>query len=367
MTNILGEHFTLTSFGESHGKCVGVIVNGCPAGLRLKESEIQKELDKRKPGTSILVTQRKESDTVEIMSGVFEGYTTGAPICMIVQNKDADSSTYEKFKNIPRPGHSDYTGKKRFGGYNDWRGGGIFSARTTVSLVMAGAIAKKLLSTMLNIDIFAYTLEIGGIRAKIKSYEYAKKHRYKNLIRCPDSISSKKMEEKIKQVRSEGDSVGGIIECIATNVPPGLGSPNYNSLDGSLSAAMHTVPAVKGVEIGIGFNASRMKGSENNDSFILNNGKIITETNNSGGILGGITTGMPIVIRVGLKPASSISKEQNTLNLIKKTQTKLIVKGRHDPCVVPRAIPIIESATAVTLLDHVLKQSLIPTVINKRF
>lgn len=362
--NIFGEKFVVISFGESHGKCIGTIVEGCPAGLKISEEDIQKELDKRKPGISKIYSSRKEEDKVEILSGIFNGFTTGAPICIIIWNKEFDSKPYEEFINKPRPGHADYTARIKYGGFNDWRGGGRFSGRITASFVMAGAIAKKLLNEVLGIKIYAYVIEIGGIRAKIDYNEKLEDLTYSNDIRCPDYNIANKMKEKIIFAMKNGDSIGGIIECLAINVPIGLGEPIFSSLESDISKAIFSIPAVKGIEFGAGFNVSKMFGSENNDAFIIKNGKILTETNFSGGILGGISIGMPIVLRVAIKPTSSIRKIQKTIDLSNLKEKKIKIKGMHDPCIVPRAVPIVENLVACVLADHAMRYNLIPLIIK---
>jgi len=362
--NILGENFKIVSFGESHGKCVGVIIEGCPAGLRVDLKKIQKEVDKRKPGQSVLTTQRKEKDKVEILSGIFNGITTGAPICLIVFNKDVDSSKYEIIKETPRPGHSDLTAFFKYKGFNDWRGGGRFSGRITLSYVMAGAIAKEILKKI-KIEILAYTIQIGRIKAgKIINYKDIKANKEKTLVKCPDLKSAKRMENLILRMKKQGDSVGGIIECLVLNAPIGLGEPVFNSLESELSKAIFSIPAIKGIEFGAGFNAVKLKGSENNDQFFSRNGKIFTKTNNSGGILGGISNGMPIVFRVAVKPTPSIAKSQKTINLKTKKETFLRIEGRHDPCIVPRAVPVVESLSAIVLADLAISGGFIPRVLK---
>ncbi len=362
--NILGERYVVTSFGESHGKSIGAIIDGCPAGLSLEGKDIQQELDLRRPGTSSLYSPRKEIDKVKILSGVYKRYTTGGPICLTVENSDIDSSPYEKIKNLPRPGHADYVAKIKYGGFNDYRGGGRFSARRTISYVMGGAIARKLLLKTLNTRIVAYTLEIGGIRANSIPFEDAENQRYDNEIRCADSENIAKMKNKILNAKKTGDSVGGIIECIAKNVPIGLGSPCFSALDSDLAKAMLSLPAAKGIEFGSGFEGSKKLGSENNDAYTVKNHNLISVTNNAGGILGGISNGLPIVLRVAFKPVSSISNPQSTVNLESMSSAKIIVPGRHDPCVVPRAVPIVESLMAIVLADHAIEAQLIPSVIN---
>lgn len=353
------------SFGESHGRCVGIVVDGCPAGLPLSESDIQGQLDKRKPGQSAVTTQRKEEDKVEILSGVFNGLTTGAPICMLIWNKDQDSRAYEAIKHIPRPGHADYPALVKYGGFADYRGSGRFSGRLTATLVMAGALAQKLLAHTLGITTTAYTVEIGGIKAQ-QITEEGIANRYGNDVRCPDAGAAEKMRDAILQARKDGDSLGGIVECVATGLPVGLGEPIFASLESDLSKALFSIPAVKGIEFGSGFEGSKRRGSENNDVYYMENDKIVTKTNNSGGILGGLSTGMPIKLRVAFKPAASIAKTQETLDIVTHEQTDLVVPGRHDPCVVPRAPPIVECVVAMVLADHALRYGLIPPVLKRQ-
>ena len=361
--NIIGERFVAMSFGESHGRCVGIVVDGCPAGLPISEADIQPQLDLRKPGQSAVTTQRKEEDKVEILSGTFRGFTTGAPICMLIWNKDADSSAYEAIKNIPRPGHADYPAAVKYGGFADYRGSGRFSGRLTATLVMAGALAQKLLVHTLGIKTTAYTLEIGGIRASdITPANIA--DRYKNDVRCPDPDAAEKMRSAILQARKNGDSLGGVVECVSTGLPVGLGEPVFASLESDLSKALFSIPAVKAVEFGSGFDGSKRKGSENNDAYYIKDGKVMTRTNNAGGILGGLSSGMPIVVRVAFKPAASIAKTQETLDVSKSEQARLTVPGRHDPCVVPRAPPIVECVVSMVIADHAIRYGLVPLVLK---
>ncbi len=355
----------MVSFGESHGKVVGAVVDGCPSGLALTEKDIQKELDLRKPGKSQLASSRDENDRVEIISGVFEGYTTGAPICLISRNVDIDSGPYKKIRNMPRPGHADYVAGIKYGGFNDYRGGGRFSARRTISYVMGGAIAKKLIWQILNTEIFAYTIEIGGIKADNIILDDAQKHRYDNEVRCPDVKTAIKMQKRIITVKKRGDSVGGVIECVAKNVPLGLGEPCFSALDSDLARAMLSIPAAKGVEFGSGFEGVKKLGSENNDQYTVRNHKVVALSNNAGGILGGLSNGSPIILRVAFKPVPSISRTQITVDLNKMKESELIVPGRHDPCVVPRAVPIVESLVAVVLADHAIKAQLIPPLLGR--
>ena len=364
--NSIGKEFVVTSFGESHGKYVGVVIDGCPAGVPLSEKDVQPELDRRIPPQPKIVSGRIEKDEVEILSGVFTGFTTGAPIAMIVANKEADSSDYEAIKNLPRPGHSDYPARVKYGGFNDYRGGGRFSGRVTVALIMAGAVAKKLLSTF-DVDVLAYTKAIGKVKlGKSLSYEEIRKRRYGTAVRCPDSACAETMEAAIVNARQEGDSLGGIIECLALGVPAGVGEPLFDALDADIAKVLLLVPAVKGVEFGAGFAVAELKGSEANDPYQIKNGKVVALTNNAGGILGGLSSGMPIVVRVAIKPTSSIAKEQRTVDLSKMEDAEIKVGGRHDPCVVPKAVPVVEAAVSITLADHMIRAGVIPKVLEEQ-
>lgn len=342
----------VTSFGESHGRCVGVVIDGCPPGLILTKEDIQKELDKRKPISSRISTLRKEEDQVEVLSGIFKGHTTGAPICLLVWNRDLDSTPYEKTQWTPRPGHSDYPARIRYQGFNDYRGGGRFSGRMTVAYVMAGAVAKKLLEKH-QIEILAHVVQIGDVKVeKPPTIQQIRNNVYTNPIRCAIQAVSLEMEQVIWDTKKEGDSVGGIVEGIAINVPPGIGQPIFDTLDSDLAKALFNIPAVKGIEFGVGFRAARLRGSQNNDAYALKDNKVITLTNNAGGILGGLSTGMPIVLRAVFKPTPSIAKSQKTVNMEKSINTEITIKGRHDACIVPRAVPVVESIIALTLVDH---------------
>ena len=349
--NVFGEIFKIMTFGESHGKAIGVIVDGCPVGLELDESDVQKELSRRRPGQSAVTTQRQEEDKVELLSGVFKGKTTGTPIGMVIYNKDADSSKYEAIKGVFRPGHADYTYYKKFG-FRDYRGGGRSSARETAARVAAGAVAKKLLSKF-GIDVFAYTVEIAGIKA----VKFSRKEIESNSVRAADSDAAKKMETAILKAKESEDSVGGIVEVRATGVPAGFGEPVFDRLDARIAYALMSLPATKGVEIGAGFEAARMKGSQDNDKMEFN-AKTKTfdfKSNNAGGTLGGISNGADIVARVAIKPASSIAQKQVAFDE-KGKKVNLKIEGRHDPCVVPRAVPIIEAMVALVLADFLLIQ-----------
>ncbi len=362
MGNSLGKLFTVTSFGESHGRCVGIVIDGCPAGLPVIEKDIQSELDKRKPGSGVTSTSRAEADKVEILSGIFKGYTTGAPICLVVWNKDIDSSSYEKTRALLRPGHADFTAFMKYGGFNDYYGGGRFSGRITAGFVMAGAIARKLLETI-GVEILAHTVEIGGIKADMPGLSAIRKVD-KNPLKCADPQATEKMLIAIERARKEGDSLGGIIEGIALKVPAGLGEPVFDTLEGDLAKALFAIPAVKGVEFGLGFLVAKARGSINNDPFTTNRGKVVTVTNNAGGILGGISSGMPVVVRVAVKPTPSISRKQRTVNIKTMKDSELEIKGRHDACIVPRAVPVVSAMMAITLCDYSLRAKLIPEVIK---
>ncbi len=363
MENSYGNIFRITSFGESHGSCIGVVIDGCPAGLSVSEKDIQAEVDKRSPGKGVASTTRAEEDRVETISGITGGYTTGAPITLVIWNKDVDSSQYEQIKDMLRPGHADYTARIKYGGYNDYRGGGRFSGRITASFVMAGAITKKLLK-LAGVEVIAHTVEIAGITAETMSYDEIRKNVEKNELRCADPEAAELMLKAIEEAQGEGDSVGGLIEGIALNVPAGLGEPVFDTLEGELAKALFAIPAVKGVEFGSGFASSLMRGSENNDPFAVEDGKIVTKTNNAGGILGGISNGMPVVVGVAVKPTPSIAKKQQTVDIAKMENAELEIKGRHDACIVPRAVPVVEAMMAVTLCDFALRAGIIPEIVK---
>ena len=343
-----GKLFKITTWGESHGRGLGVVIEGCPAGLPIKESEIQFELNRRRTGQSKVTTTRKEGDQIQIMSGVFKGKTTGTPISLLVENEDADSSKYELIKDLYRPGHADYTYDMKYG-FRDYRGGGRSSARETVGRVAAGAIAKKLLARE-RIKIIGFTRQVGKHIAKNIDYTEIEN----NIVRCPDNKIAEKMINSIMRARKKGDSLGGVVEVIAQGVPAGLGEPVFDRLDADLAKAVMSMPAVKGVEIGVGFQSAVMTGSECNDVFTMKNKKVITTTNNAGGILGGISNGMDIVIRLVVKPTSSINKAQDTVTQQGK-KAEIRVEGRHDPCVATRAVPIAEAMVAITLIDHLYR------------
>ncbi len=362
----IGKAFKVISFGESHGPCIGVVVEGCPAGLRLDEASIQADLDRRKPGNNPeLSTSRKEDDKLEVISGVFNGFTTGAPICMLTWNKDTVSTAYEKRRFTPRPGHGDYTGFVKYSGFEDYRGGGRFSARISAGFVMAGSLAKQLLKT-LGVEVLAHTTAIGSVHKEDVSIEEIRENSGKNSVGCADPATAKRMEEEIIKARREGDSLGGIIEGIALNLPVGIGEPVFDNLDGELSKALFAIPAVKAVEFGSGFSAANLRGSQNNDEFYLKEGRVLTRTNNAGGILGGISNGMPLVAKVGFKPIASIPKKQRTVDLKKMEETEIEAVGRFDPCPIPRALPIVEAMMAIAICDLAIRHQLIKKVVGER-
>jgi chorismate synthase len=348
MSSSFGKIFKLTTWGESHGPALGVVIEGCPAGLPLTVEEIQLELDRRRVGQSKVTTPRGEKDAAEILSGVFEGVTTGAPISLITYNKDADSSKYENLRNVFRPGHADFTYWAKYG-HRDHRGGGRSSARETWGRVAAGAIARKIIARY-GCEVYGFVREIGGIA--METFDRAQIEQ--NIVRCPDPVAAEKMIDAIMQAKEEKDSLGGIIEIRAVNPPVGLGEPTFDKLDGLIGQAMLSIPAVKAVEIGEGFSVTQLRGSKSNDSFQLINGKVRTRTNNAGGTLGGLSTGEEIVVRIAVKPTSSVARVQQTVTTDLQP-TEIIVEGRHDPSVCPRAVPVAEAMLANLLADLVLR------------
>jgi len=365
--NTFGTKFKITSFGESHGKVVGIVIDGTPAGLEIDLTYIQNELDRRKPGQSIFTTSRKEQDKVKMLSGIFNNKTTGAPICLIIENQDVDSSNYETTRDLLRPSHVDYVILQKFGGFADYRGSGRFSGRITAGFVMAGAIAKQILNKN-NISTFAYTRSIGNVE-DIKDYsiedlESFKQKREISPVRALDLELSEKMEKEIETVKKANDSIGGTISCIIKNVPPGIGGPLFNNLESNLSKGIFSIPAIKGIEFGAGFKASKMKGSEHNDPWTIKNGKVRTSKNDSGGIIGGISTGMPIIFTAAVKPTPSIGIAQKTVNIKTMKEEEIKIEGRSDPCIVPRAVVVVESIAAIIILDYLLIEGKIPSVLE---
>ncbi len=350
--NSFGQIFRITTFGESHGEMVGVVIDGCPAGLEMDLHFVQNELDRRKPGQSKITTQRKESDQVRFVSGLYEGLTTGAPLCAWIENQDQRSKDYDHLKDEFRPSHADYTYSIKYG-HRDHRGGGRSSARETAARVIAGAVAKILLKKH-GVEIKAFVSQVGSIRIEKEIDQLDLTQVESNIVRCPDANSALRMIELIEKVRSEGDTIGGIVTALIKGCPPGLGEPVFDKLHADLGKAMLSINAVKGFEYGSGFNGIEKKGSEHNDLFIAQNGTLKTKTNCSGGIQGGISNGMDIYFRVAFKPVATLMKPQ--MNENREGQTVTIQgRGRHDPCVVPRAVPIVEAMAAITLADHLLR------------
>ncbi len=365
MASTFGKAFKVSTWGESHGKAVGCVVDGCPSNLELTVDDIQRELDRRRPGQNSVSTDRLEADAVDVLSGLFEGKTLGTPISMVVLNQDADSSKYEAIKNTPRPGHADFTWRAKFG-HVDFRGGGRSSARETVGRVAAGAIAKKLLNVF-GIQTIGFARSIAGIDSA-EEFDVSLKGFAdlvdSNPVRCPDPEIAKEMEDAILAAKARGDSVGGVIEAVSLGVPLGLGEPVFDKLNADLAKALMSIPAVKGVEVGWGFKLSSLRGSEANDEFTFQKDEVKLLTNRCGGILGGISTGMPIVVRVAVKPTASISKKQKTVDLEKQIDANISVSGRHDPCIVPRAVPVVEAMINLVLADHGRRSGLIPAKIK---
>lgn len=354
MSGMWGSKIKLSIFGESHGNAIGITIDGLPAGFSIDMDKIMMEMSRRAPGKSSLSTPRKESDIPEILSGYFEGKTTGTPLCAIIRNSNTKSKDYSKLKDVMRPGHADYTGAVRYKGFNDYRGGGHFSGRITAPLVFAGAICKQILEVK-GIIVSAHINSIG----KIKDCSFLESDISDELLNSFKEnelpLINTKLEDEMRQeilsTRSSGDSIGGTIECAILGVSPGIGDPFFDSVESTLAHLMFSVPAVKGIEFGKGFDISKMRGSEANDEYYLENGNIKTKTNNNGCILGGITNGMPIIFNVAIKPTASIFKEQNTVNIVTMEETTLCIEGRHDPCIVQRALPVIEAVAAIGITE----------------
>lgn len=351
--NSFGEAFRITTCGESHGGALGVIIDGCPPGLAITEAEIQHDLDRRKPGQSAITTPRKEEDVIHILSGVFEGKTTGTPILLLAYNADARSEDYDDLKDVYRPSHADFTYFMKYG-RRDFRGSGRASARETLARVAAGAIAKKYLKQHLNIEILSFVEQVGHIRADIDHHNVTLQAIEKNIIRCPDQKAASQMIELIQTVKNEDDSIGGVIKGLIRHVPAGLGEPVFDKLSADLGKAMLSINAVKGFEIGSGFEGVSLRGSKHNDPFMMENGQVKIKTNHAGGTLGGISTGEDIYFRVAFKPVSTISQTQQTVDLNHQA-VSLKAAGRHDPCVLPRAVPIVDAMSALVIMDHYLR------------
>jgi chorismate synthase len=352
--NSFGQLFKITTFGESHGGAVGVIIDGCPPGLELSEEDIQPDLDRRKPGQSSITTPRAEEDKIKIFSGVFEGKTTGTPIMLMAFNKDARSADYDNMSKYYRPGHGDFTYEAKYG-IRDFNGSGRASARETLARVAAGAIAKKYLKENAGVEFLSYVQQVGDIVTDINYDEVTMEQIEANIVRCPDPEIAKIMISRIEEVRDAGDSIGGVIQGVIKNVPVGLGEPVFDKVPADLAKAMMSINATKGFEFGSGFEGVKMNGSKHNDPFFLDEeGNMKTKTNNAGGTLAGITNGMPIHFRVAFKPVSTIMQAQETIKTDKSTGT-LEAAGRHDPCVLPRAVPIVDAMAALVIMDHYLR------------
>ena len=353
MGNTFGHLFRITTFGESHGGGVGVTIDGCPPQLEISEEEIQVDLDRRRPGQSKITTPRKETDTCEIISGVFEGKTLGTPISILVRNKDARSQDYNEMAVKYRPSHADATYDAKYG-LRNWQGGGRSSARETIGRVAAGAIAKKLLKQVAGVEIIGYVKRIKDLEAVVNPETVTLEQVESNIVRCPDTVCAEKMIDLIDEIRKEKDSLGGVVECVARSVPKGLGDPVFDKLEAELAKGVMSLPASKGFEIGSGFAGTTMKGSEHNDEFYIDEtGETRTRTNRSGGVQGGISNGENIIIRVAFKPTATVGKEQRTVTKDGE-ETVLAAKGRHDPCVLSRAVPMVEAMVALVLCDRLL-------------
>ncbi len=357
MPNTFGHLFCITTFGESHGGAVGVVVDGCPPRLRLSETDIQPDLDRRRPGQSRIVTQRNEADTVEILSGVFQGRTLGTPIAMIVRNQDARPDAYSEVKKKFRPSHADFTYLSKFG-IRNWEGGGRSSARETIGRVAAAAIARKWLRETLGVEVLAWVQRVQAIEARVDPARVTLRQVESNIIRCPDSSTANRMISLVERIRRQGDSVGGVVACVARGAPPGLGDPVFDKLEADLAKGVLSLPASKGFEIGSGFGGTFLKGSQHNDRFIARGGKIRTATNRSGGIQGGISNGEDILLRVAFKPTATIMQKQRTVTA-RGSSAVLEPRGRHDPCVLPRAVPMVEAMVLLVLADHALRQKVL--------
>ena len=349
--NSFGKAFVITTCGESHGVAMAAIIDGCPSGMKLSESDIQLQLDRRKPGQNVLTSARQEKDKVSIMSGVFDGMTLGTPIMLLVNNIDARKQDYEHLKNIFRPSHADYTYFKKYG-IRDYYGGGRASARETVARVAAGAIARKFM-LQYGVQVMSYVQQVGSISTDISYHDINDTMIENSIVRCPDFDTTEKMVELISDCQASGDSVGGIICCVIRNVPIGLGEPVFNKLNSHLAQAMCSINAVKGFEIGSGFHGATLFGSQNNDHLYVKNGKVVTKSNNAGGIVGGISNGEDICMRIAFKPVATINKEQSTCD-INNNEIVLTASGRHDSCVLPRAVPIVDAMAWLVIMDHFL-------------
>ena len=353
--NEFGIKFRIGIFGSSHGPCVGAKVEGCPAGSKISEAIIQVELDRRSPGKGPISTARRERDRLEIVSGLVSGKATGGPILGLVRNTDTDSSAYDAFLRVPRPGHADYPAMIKYGGHHDHRGGGQFSGRMTAGLVIGGAIARQVLDRK-GVSVLAQTVQIGDVKLeKDIPFSIAERFVRASAVACADRRTAAAMTDEIVKAHEAKDSIGGIVKCTVIGLPVGVGEPFFGSIESVMSAMMYSIPGVKGVEFGSGFRCASMRGSEHNDPFALRQGKVVTKTNNAGGILGGLSNGMPVEFRVAFKPTSSIAKPQMSVDVTNKKPVELEIKGRHDPCIVPRAVPVVENCAAAVMLDLMLQ------------
>lgn len=359
MSGVWGDHYKLSIFGESHGKCVGIVMGGLPAGIELDLDLIRKELSRRAPGKSPLSTPRREDDDLEILSGFFRGRTTGAPLCGVIWNKGQHSGDYEELKDIMRPGHADFTARSKYGGFNDYRGGGHFSGRLTAPLVIAGAVARQILLKK-GIVLGSHIISIGPIREgnfdPVTIDPGLLLALAEKSFPVLDEDKGRQMQDNILLAKAEEDSVGGVVETAVTGLPVGVGSPFFDSVEGKIAHLLFAIPAVKGVEFGAGFGVTTKRGSEANDHFILQEGSVRTVTNHSGGIQGGISNGMPVIYRTAFKPTPSIGRGQKTVDMAQLQEVEVRIKGRHDPCIVPRALPVVEAAGAIVLLDMLIEK-----------
>jgi len=351
--NVFGTRYRTTIFGTSHGPFVGCTIEGLRAGTRIDEAFVQAQLDRRRPGQSLVTSQRKEADRVEFSEGISDGLATGEPIVALIRNEDVQSKSYSTVARVPRPGHGDFAAAVKYGGKSDLRGGGQLSGRMTAPIVVSGAIARQVLEPK-GVRFYAHAAQIGRVTAQPVSPQQIEANVERNAVRCADVEAADRMIEEVEAARKDRDSVGGIIEAVVTGLPPGVGEPFFESIESALAHLLFSIPAVKGVDFGAGFRAASMRGSEHNDPFAVEAGRVVTETNHAGGILGGITNGMPVTFRVAVKPTASIAKPQRSVDLATMMPTEIVVTGRHDPCIVPRAVPVVENAAAMAILDLML-------------
>jgi len=348
--NVFGVRYRTTIFGTSHGPFVGCTIEGLRSGMRIDEAFVQAQLDRRRPGQSLVTSQRREADRVEFSEGISDGLATGEPIVALIRNEDVQSKSYANVARVPRPGHGDFAAAMKYGAKSDLRGGGQLSGRMTAPMVVSGAIARQVLAPM-GVRFYAHAAQIGRVTARPVTPQQIETNVERNAVRCADLDAADRMIAEIEVARKDRDSVGGVIEAVVTGVPAGVGEPFFESVESALAYLLFSIPAVKGVDFGAGFRAASMRGSEHNDPFTVLAGRVVTETNHAGGILGGITNGMPITFRVAVKPTASIAKPQRSVDLATMTPTEIVVTGRHDPCIVPRAVPVVENAAAMAFLD----------------